>query len=201
MKDSYLPELKVDRKTGSEQFHNSGASLGFDILSFWSWAYSDLASNNLRGHLAEYLVARDLGLGHGRRCEWDTCDIRTLSGIKIEVKSAAYIQTWQQERLSQITFGIAPALGWDDINQRRTNTFERNSDAFVFCLIKHKDKNTFDPVNLEQWVFFVIATSVLNEKLGNQKTLSLDKLLSLNPVECTYGNIRDSLTKVLGRQL
>ena len=98
---------------------------------------------------------------------------------------------------------MPPTFGWDAIKQRRTNTLDRSrkSDAFVFCLLKHKDKNTFDPVKLEQWVFFVIATSVLNEKLGNQKTLSLGKLLSLNPVECIYGNILVSLTKVLGRQL
>jgi len=200
MKNMY-PELKIKKKIGSEQFHTSDTYLGFDVLSFWSWAFSNLANNNLRGHLAEYLVAKDLGLAIGMRTEWDSCDIRTPSGVNIEVKSSSYIQTWQQNKLSQIIFSITPTLGWDNINNQRTRTSQRNSDAYIFCLHKHKDQKTFDPINMEQWVFFTLATSVLNEKLGNQKTLSLNRLLSLNPVECKYGNIRASLIKTLGHHL
>jgi hypothetical protein len=47
--------------------------------------------NANRGRLAEYIVARALGLGVGDvRNEWDVVDLVTSTGTKIEVKSAAY---------------------------------------------------------------------------------------------------------------
>jgi hypothetical protein len=29
---------------------------------------------------------------------------------------------------------------------------------YVFCLLAHKDKSTLDPLNMDQWQFFVLAT-------------------------------------------
>lgn len=69
--NSPYPAIQVARKTGAEPFHTSGSPAGFDVRSFWGWAASNLAGNNLRGHLAEYLVAQDMGLAHGVRIEWD----------------------------------------------------------------------------------------------------------------------------------
>ena len=34
-----------------------------NVLDFWSWAFSDLRQNNVRGHLAEYIVGLALGGG------------------------------------------------------------------------------------------------------------------------------------------
>jgi len=33
-----------------------------------------------------------------------------------------------------------------------------------------------DPLDLDQWVFFVLPTRVLDEKLGDQKTVGLSEL-------------------------
>jgi hypothetical protein len=79
----------MNRKSGTERFHRNGAQLGFDLLSFWQWSSSDLVNNVLRGRLAEYIVAQDLGVAGGTRTEWDAYDLQTKSGIKVEVKSAA----------------------------------------------------------------------------------------------------------------
>jgi hypothetical protein len=48
---------------------------------------SDLVSNSTRGVLAEFIVARALGLDTGVRTEWQAFDLETASGKKIEVKS------------------------------------------------------------------------------------------------------------------
>jgi len=45
--------------------------------------------NVLRGVLAEFIVASDLGCISDVRQEWDAYDIETLDGIKVEVKSIA----------------------------------------------------------------------------------------------------------------
>ncbi len=86
----------AERKTGDEPLHIDGQPLAANVLSFWQWSASDLISNTMRGRLAEYLVACALGVADGVRVEWDAYDLRTPSGIKVEVKSAAYVQSWRQ---------------------------------------------------------------------------------------------------------
>jgi hypothetical protein len=103
----------MNRKSGTERFHRNGAQLGFDLLNFWQWSSSDLVNNVLRGRLAEYIVAQDLSVAGGTRTEWDAYDLQTKSGIKVEVKSAAYLQSWKQSRASSIRFGVQPTRGWD----------------------------------------------------------------------------------------
>lgn len=99
-----------DRLTGDEPI-----ALGDDLLSdvrgFWAWAYSNIDDNASRGRLAEYIVAKSLGCADGTRREWNPFDIE-WDGIKVEVKSSAYIQTWEQGELSSPTFDIGPMRYW-----------------------------------------------------------------------------------------
>src|SRR5512145_163164 len=100
-----LGRLKIARRTGAERFRFKETALGFDLLGFWQWSTSDLVSNVTRGRLAEYIVARALGVDmDGVRDEWAAFDLVTPSGIKIEVKSAAFVQSWNQTKLSSVTF-------------------------------------------------------------------------------------------------
>jgi hypothetical protein len=108
---SSFDALKVKRKTGDEPLHLAGHSTEFNLLGFWQWAFSNLASNALRGVLAEYIVACDLGVSAGTRTEWDAYDLKTPEGIKVEVKSAAYLQSWQQSAHSKVCFDIRPTFG------------------------------------------------------------------------------------------
>lgn len=60
---------------------------------FQAWAYDDLLTNTTRGVLAEYIVAKALGLDDTKRVEWGRYD-REIDGVGVEVKSVAYVQTW-----------------------------------------------------------------------------------------------------------
>ena len=108
-----LKEIKIEPKTGVEPFSFEGQKLDFKLTDFWSWSQSDLLNNTLRGILAEYIVRQDLGIEKPTRTEWDTYDLETKDGIKIEIKSAAYLQSWKQTNLSKISFNIAPTKGWN----------------------------------------------------------------------------------------
>lgn len=63
--------------------------------AFWRWSASDLVSNTMRGVLAEYIVALAMGIDteEGVRREWDAYGLVLGDGTKVEVKSAAYIQS------------------------------------------------------------------------------------------------------------
>lgn len=41
---------------GNEKFTLNGNDTEISVSEFWSWAYSDLLNNTLRGVLAEFLV-------------------------------------------------------------------------------------------------------------------------------------------------
>ena len=85
---------------------------GLTLRNFWAWCLSDLRTNTVRPMLAEFLVARALGAADRPRVEWDAYDVRTSDGIRVEVKSGAYLQAWEQSRLSTVVFGGLSARTW-----------------------------------------------------------------------------------------
>lgn len=181
--------------TGKELFHSNGKKLNFDLLSFWQWSSSEILGNALRGVLAEYIVAKDINCPYEIRKEWDAYDLLTPEGWKIEVKSASYIQSWAQTKLSTISFGIQPTTVWQN-NNVRSEIAKRQADVYVFCLLAHKDQNTIDPLNLSQWEFYVLPTSVLNENVGAQKSITLSSLLRLEAKKCSFGKIKDEIKNI-----
>jgi len=193
------PEINPVRKTGKEKFHLDGNPLPHDLLSFWQWSASDLIGNTIRGILAEYIVASAVGKAGGSRIEWDAYDIETNEGIKIEVKSGAYIQSWSQKKLSSIQFGIRPTKRWDSKTNSYSTVLSRQSDVYVFCVLQHKVQKTIDPLNMDQWRFYVLPTETLNQTVGGQKTISLGRLKELNPVTATYGELSAAINQAVDR--
>jgi hypothetical protein len=189
--------LKTQRKTGKEQFHISSHPTRFTLLGFWQWLASDLVDNALRGALAEYIVACDLGIADSTRPGWNAYDLITDDGIKVEVKSAAYLQSWKQSAPSKICFDIRPTFGWDAITNTSGAERKRQADVYVFCLLAHADKATLDPLNLSQWEFYILLTRVLDEKLPTQRTISLATLLKLEPVKVEFGMIGKAIASIL----
>src|SRR5512143_1909861 len=106
--------MKSSVKTGEEQITLHGKSIGFSLVDFWKWSVSDLVSNVTRGRLAEFIVASSLGIDLKiARDEWQAYDLITADGKKLEVKSAAYVQSWFQKRLSSIIFTTRATRHWD----------------------------------------------------------------------------------------
>ncbi|GAB2593094.1 hypothetical protein [Spirosoma areae] len=137
-------------KSGKEPFQSQGTNLPVNLLNFWQWSHSDLLSNTLRGQLAEFIISTAIDLENTQRIEWDAYDLRTLKGLKIEVKSSAYLQSWTQKKESLIRFGISETLGWDAATNTYAPAVSRQADLYIFCLYTHKDKLTANPLNLDQ---------------------------------------------------
>ena len=182
------PLIKAERKLGSEKLHEDSSETGIALLEFWQWSASDLSSNATRGLLAEFIVAKALGSRQEVRAEWDSYDVLSQDGIKVEVKSAAYIQSWHQRALSRISFGIQPTRDWNADTGQYALESKRQADVYVFALLHHQVQETIDPLNLSQWTFHVIGTGRLNS-LGAQKQIALSTLLKLEPTEETFEGI------------
>ena len=191
-----LDPIEMYRKNGSEKFHKNGKELNFSLLNFWQWYASGIVGNTLRGILAEFIVAQALNLTHTLRSEWDAYDLLLPNGVKIEIKSAAYIQSWFQKEPSKISFDIHKTKEMDNQTNQLADELKRQADIYVFCLLKHRNKNTIDPLNMDQWDFFILPRSVLDTEVGDQKRISLNSLKKLNPLSAKYENISSCINKL-----
>jgi len=194
MANNNLQAVETIMKTGKEPFIFNGDNLPINVLSFWQWSTSELLGNALRGVLAEFIVASTIDVLDSPREEWDAYDLITKGGMKIEVKSSSYLQSWKQKELSKISFGIQPTKIWEELDKRNIEA-KRQADVYVFCLLAHKDKTTVSPLDLSQWEFYVLNAKVLNDKVPLQKTISLSSLLKLNPTKANYGGLSRLLLK------
>ncbi len=167
------------------------------LLSFWQWSSSELVGNTLRGILADYLVFSALGCVSAVRQEWDAYDLETPNRVKVKVKLGAYLQNWSQTKLSAIKFGIKPTYGWDSKTDIRSGDKKRRADVYVFCVLNHKEKKTVNPMNLAQWDFYVISTTVLDKKVKGQVTISLFRLMTIGPIKTEFGKISKAIKQVL----
>lgn len=157
---------------GSEPF----AGLDAHVVDFWRFAMSDLRMNNVRGYLAEFLVARALG-ATGPRVEWDAYDVLAPDGTRIEVKASAYVQAWAQRRPSRITFTGLTGRTWTPAGGSSDDqTF--NADVYVFAVQTAADHDSYDSLDTEQWQFYVLPRQVLAGR--GTRSISLATLESLN---------------------
>ena len=193
-----LDAIETKQKSGHEPFHIDGENIDKNLLSFWQWSSSEIVGNTLRGVLAEYIVSIDIKCPYKVREEWDAFDLITQEGLRVEVKSSSYLQSWKQNKFSNISFGIQETIIWDENtdNNKRTTEAKRQADVYVFCLLAHKEQETIDPLNLKQWEFYVLPTRVLNERVGSQKRITLSSLLTLKPEKCRFGEINKAIDKI-----
>jgi hypothetical protein len=183
--------IEFTQKEGSEEIICKDK--GHKLLNFWQWAYSDLVGNTERGALAEYLVAMACGIDKNPRISWDAYDLETKDGIKIEVKSSAFIQTWKQKDFSKPIFNIQITRAWDYRENLFHDERKRHADVYVFALLAHKEQSTLNPLNLDQWEFYVLATKQLSEYKKSQKSITLNSLKKI--ADCVrYNGLKDEIT-------
>lgn len=191
-----LSEIITTIKQWEEPFTCSGKVLPLTLRNFWWRGFSQILTNNLRGILAEYIVASDIWIVDCPRRERDKYDLVTPEGITVEVKSASYIQSREQKDFSRILFSIRPTQWYDDMTMKRDAKLKRQADIYVFCLLSHKDKKTIDPLNMNQWEFYILPTIVINNS-ESWKTITLNKLERLWASKTNYGNIYKTIKTLL----
>ncbi|WP_224485417.1 hypothetical protein [Robertkochia aurantiaca] len=189
----HLPSIKAEQKTGEETATNNGQVLDWKIQDFWKWSSSDLLSNATRGILAEFIVRQALEIKEPLiRNEWDAYDLITDKGLKIEVKSSAYIQSWEQDGFSRMSFSIKPSKAYNYKTKTYDEEVRRQADMYVFCLLAHKNQRTINPMALDQWVFYIVPTDTLNALLENRSQIGLSELEKLaSPLK--YAELKDKI--------
>lgn len=198
--ESYKKEYIAAPRDPEEAFILDKKGLELSIVDFWKWNQSDLLENRNRGILAEFIVKTALEIKSTSRLEWDAYDFEIETperNIKIEVKSAAYIQAWKQNKLSRISFNIAPTKTLlEDGNYSEER--KRQADVYIFCLLDTKIQTGINPLNLSLWAFYVVRTDYLDQELGDQGSISLSSLVGLEGVERVgYGELKGKFWEVV----
>lgn len=182
-------------KTGQEAFTENGMGIGVSVLDFWRFSYSELNSDP-RDDIAEYLVSLALDVTEpSNKADWTLFDI-DYNGEPIEVKSTSYYQTWRKDGKTSEnrTFSIRKATAPEESDPRR------HSKIYVFCVLNGKTEEDSDPLKLENWDFFIVPTSVINEKCGNNKTISLSRIRSMGYSAMGFRQIREAVDAALRDQ-
>lgn len=176
--------------TGETTFTGAGENITLKLKDFWKWSASNLLDNTMRGMLAEFLVAKALHAKEEIRQEWQAWDLTMQDGIRVEVKSSSYLQNWTQTNYSSIRFGIQPTRAWNP----KTGTFDkeskRQSDFYVFCLLKNKDQSTLNPMAVNQWDFYIFPTEKVDRMFGNQRTIGLSTLLNVGAKNYSWEDLQ-----------
>lgn len=182
--------------TGDEHLKFDGMPINRLLSDFWKWNSSDLLNNTMRGSFAEFVVATALDIDLTTcHVDWESYDLRGVEGERLEVKCGAYLQSWhpkdKPDTYSKIIFSISPALEWLPEECRyKPDSYKRHSDVYIFCHYKSKERAPENPLNLDNWDFYVLATYKINNIFGKQKSVSLDSLIKRgNPIKCRYDGI------------
>ncbi len=110
----------------------------------------------------------------------------------VEVKSAAYLQSWAQKDYSRISFGTPVTLAWDADAGGFAGVARRHAQVYVFALLAHTDKATVDPLDLAQWVFYVLPTAVPDGRTRSQHSITLKALQGLTRA-VIFGELRQAV--------
>lgn len=138
------------------------------------WCFGDLLSNSIRAKVAEFIVAKALGIANETQQGWDAFDLHYM-GSGIEVKSSAFLQSWEHAAPSKISFDIAPRARTWSIEKNAWVAHDqpqRAADIYVFCLFFEERREVADPLDTDQWTFYVLSRTTIDERWGMQKTLS-----------------------------
>ena len=195
-----LKQIKATPKTGKETVSYHGKNTRYTLLDFWRWSVSDILSNATRGRFAEFIVGTAIGLDpKSLREEWSAYDLTTNEGIKIEVKSASYIQSWNQTELSNISFSIKPTRYWESETNLQCGEPKRHADVYIFCLLKHQNKLTVDPLKMEQWDFYILPTYRLDNYKRSQSSITINSLKKMATLK-QYSELRDEILSAYKEQ-
>ena len=172
-----MNDFKVKKLEPSSPFIGGPASINSKtVCGFWQWSFSDLMQNTTRGILAEYLVAALLRIDNQVRNPWVPFDLQLPDGRTIEIKTMSRLQAWKQKQLSTPRVVLAPSRKWEPKTGEMEKESTFNADIYIICYFKSIEHNKANPLDLNQWEFFVFTKEQVIKLLNGRKSISLKTL-------------------------
>jgi hypothetical protein len=164
------------------------------ILNFWRWGYSDLLQNIYRGILAEFLISWALDLDTKPQNPWNPYDLKTKEGNRIEIKSTGYLQAWDYGTKQKPKFIIRERQRWTD--KGLETKAEYNADIYILAYHKETNRKTIDPMDLDQWEFWVFSKQQIVSLLRNRKSISVSQLKKEDFLPIKFEEIKKQVNQI-----
>jgi hypothetical protein len=182
-----------ERLDGNEPFRSGGERLDLTLLDFWRWSEADLLATSTRARLAEFIVARLLGICTAGPRPDRSPDLLTADGIAVRVKSASCVTCESRRDLSKIHFTPLP---WRAPRRGAACAAPLpHARAYVFALLGRPERTDVNPLDFAQWRFFVPPTAALEAKMRRQRTLSLGALEPMSGGAVPPGGLADAVRR------
>ena len=181
--------------SGNEPFKKNDVELGFNVADYWRFQFSNLIDN--LGFVAEFLIAQALSKDEPDNYGWTVYDLG-YRGKRIEVKATSYWQSWKKSHIISEIRNFSIRKTYLDYQNNKSEKARQN-DIYIFCLDKGKTEEAANPLNLDNWDFYVVPTKVINDTFGDQKVLSLKRLKELSPYnkELTWNDIKKAVDDII----
>ena len=193
---AWLVPRAVERLTGDEKFGGSDLS----VLDFWRWGFSDLRTNVVRGVLAEFLVASALGDPSPLRNAWDNFDVTTRSGVRVEVKSSGYLQSWKQARISAIQFAGLTGIAWSEETASYSGERAFRADVYVFAIHTCREPEQYDALDLSCWDFRVLGAQALRRAVQGSRSVTMRVLEQHAPTSLRLDELAEAVEREYARE-
>ena len=196
-----LDEVKIQSDkhlSGAEVFMNGDEPSDMSILDYWRWHYSEIY--DLQDTIAEYIVAKALGLTEAYNVgTWTLFDI-LYKNVRIEVKETSYFHAWQTDeepKSKTRNFGITKAYSE---YQDNTSELKRQNDIYVFCLNTGETRATSNPLQLMNWEFYIVPTKTIDELCGDAKSITLSRLRKISKA-LGYKDIKPEIDRLIAEEI
>ena len=193
-----LEKIDIAYSSGKEKFVRDKKTEDFNLLDFWSWAYSDCINNTTRGVLAEFLVAKALKINLDKpRDAWAKYDLTYKKRYGVEVKSASYHQRWSQKKMSAINYNVSSTKAWDENTNIQEKDSKRQSSFYVLCILAEKNRPLVNPLNIDQWRFWVVPTQFFDKRKRSQTSITYNSLIEEVGESISFKEIKSSVDKLI----
>jgi len=174
-----------------EVFKYNNKYLPYTLKDFWSFQYSNLISSKVRDDISKFIVAKALNITDRKFEYFDGHDLTSKEGIPIEVRSASYITPLGENPSKEIEFNI----------YKNGDTKKIYGFIYIFCLLSHRSKEGLDPLDINQWEFYVTTKSNLEKILNGNEKITLKKLILNNAIESEYENLYKDVIKLCLKEI
>lgn len=166
------------------------------MSDFWEYQYTNVW--DMQEYIAEFLVGKALGIDHPMNTDgWTLYDLE-YRGKRIEVKETSYYHSWQEKwyegKVSQVrTFDVHKSYS---VYKDNTSELKRNNDIYVFCLNTGTNRETSNPLCMENWDLYVVPTLVINAECKDKKSVSLNRIRKFAKV-CRFEELKECVDEAI----
>jgi hypothetical protein len=90
------------------------------------------------------------------------------------------LQAWAQKQLSDPKVVISEKRSWNLDTGVMEQKPSLNADIYIICYFTSEDHSAADPLDLDQWSFFVLDKKEVSDLIKKSKSISLKALNRMN---------------------